>query len=68
MAAWQVSVWAVCGVPVTAARETTAAGAPAPARPTLLVSDSVNQRLPSAPVAMPTGPLVAVGVANSVMS
>src|SRR5438309_10146031 len=37
-------------------------------RPILLLLDSVNQRLPSAPTVMPIGPLPGVATANSVMS
>ncbi len=36
-------------------------------RPILLVAVSVNHRLPSGPAVMPTGPLLAVGVGNSVI-
>src|SRR5438309_11563728 len=37
-------------------------------RPILLLLDSVNQRLPSAPTVIPIGPLPGVATANSVMS
>src|SRR5438309_12108934 len=37
-------------------------------RPILLLLDSVNQRLPSAPSVMPRGPLPGVGSANSAMT
>src|SRR5437899_10560653 len=37
-------------------------------RPILLLLDSVNQRLPSAPTVMPIGPLPGVATATSVMS
>src|SRR2546428_12924546 len=37
-------------------------------RPILLLLDSVNQRLPSAPSVIPIGPLPGVATANSVMS
>src|ERR1700749_904955 len=62
VAAWQVSVCPGWGVPGTAGAVTTGPGAPAPTRPTLLVRDSVNQRFPSAPAAIPTGALLTVGV------
>src|SRR5437870_13142627 len=37
-------------------------------RPILLLVDSVNQRLPSAPTVIPIGPLPGVATANSLMS
>ena len=37
-------------------------------RPILLPPNSVNQRLPSGPAAMPAGSLLAVGTVNSVMT
>src|SRR2546425_4539109 len=37
-------------------------------RPILLLLDSVNQRLPSAPSVIPIGPLPGVATANSAMS
>src|SRR3989442_7646982 len=46
-----------------------ATGGPAKTtRPILLLLDSVNQRLPSAPSVIPIGPLPGVGTADSVMS
>src|SRR5256885_81285 len=36
-------------------------------RPILLLTDSVNQRLPPSPAVIPGGPLEAVGRGNSVM-
>ena len=57
-------------VPPLGALPVTVGGGASAARPILLAldEDSVNQRLPPGPAAMPNGPLFAVGVAYSVMA